>query len=217
MYRCGFVFAAMLVMSANAMAVLVDDFDSYALGQVDTVTTNWRGTADVTIETDPTDPQNQVIRVWENTGTQKAVYGVLSSETSIPEGATKTLFLRFRATSVIDSAFGLTNVDTPDVGGNNWGQFGPQVSVLSGDFRVRDSGTWRVTGPYTALQWYNLWMVVDNATDTMKVYLHDRAGEPATEADRVTVNALDAFGYRNTIADTLDRFYWRAQNPGGDR
>ncbi|MBN1507132.1 MAG: LamG domain-containing protein [Sedimentisphaerales bacterium] len=217
MYRCGFVFAAVLSISANAMAVLVDDFDSYALGQVDTVTTNWKGTADVTIETDPTDPQNRVIRVWENTGTQKAVYGVLSSEASIPEAATKTLFLRFRATSTIDSAFGLTNVDAPDVGGNNWGQFGPQVSVLSGDFRVRDSGTWRVARSYTALQWYNLWMVVDNATDTMKVYLHDRADEPATEADRITVGAFDTFGYRNAIADTLDRFYWRAQNPGGDR
>ncbi|MBN1359140.1 MAG: hypothetical protein JW993_01040, partial [Sedimentisphaerales bacterium] len=217
MYRCISVLAVVLVVSASAMAVLVDDFEGYGLGQVDTVTTKWVGTADVTIETDPTDPQNQVIRVWENSGTQKAVYGVLDSEASIPQGATKTVFLRFRATNAIDSAFGLTNVDSPDVGGNDWGQFGPQVSVLSGNFRVRDSGSWLIAQPYTPLQWYNLWMVIDNATDSMKVYVHDRPDEGGTEADRVTAGGGDSFGFRNAISDALDRFYWRAQNPSGER
>jgi hypothetical protein len=207
----------MLVASVNATAVLVDDFDSYGLGQVDTVTTKWKGTADVTIETDPTDPENQVIRLWENSGTQKAVYGILDSAASIPQGATKTVFLRFRATSTIDSAFGLTNVDAPDVGGQEWGQFGPQVSVLGGNFRVRNSGSWQVAGPYTPLQWYNLWMVIDNASDTMRVYLHSRPDQAATEADRVTAGGATSFGFRNAITDTLDRFYWRGQNPGGDR
>jgi hypothetical protein len=219
MCKYGFIFGAVLLMSTSAMAaaVLVDDFDGYSQGAVGTVTTNWRATADVTIEPDPDNAENQVIRMQENTGVQKAAYCILSADASIPEGATKTLFLRFRATSSIDCAWGLSYVDAPDVGGSDWGQFGPQVSVLNGNFRVRNgSAGWPVVGPYTALQWYNLWMVVDNASDTMQVYLHSRPGERATEADRILAGTADTFGFRNTTTSALHRFYWRAQNPGGE-
>jgi hypothetical protein len=202
------IIIAMLFMSANSMAILVDDFNSYAPGQVNAVTPQWIGTDNIMIEVDPTDSANNVIGLHENgIGIQAATYGVLSSDATIAEGETKTLFLRFRATETIDSAFGLTQVDAPDVGGQNWGDFNPQVSVNFGNFRVRDGGSFLVTGPYTPLEWYNLWMVVDNATDTMKVYLHDRPGEPATETDLVTVNSKDTFGFRNTTTTALDRFY----------
>jgi hypothetical protein len=217
MYRRSFVLAAALLMSANAMAVLVDNFDSYAPGQVDAVTAAWKGTANMTIEIDPNNPDNNVIRVQEAGATQQSTYCVLSSNAIIPEGATKTLFLRFRATNQIDSSFGLTDAATPDVGGTNWGQFNPQVSLNYGNFRVRDAGAFKVTGPYTALEWYNMWMVVDNATDTMKVYLHNRPSEAATEADLVKVGDQDTFVFRNKTTNDLIRFYWRSQNPGGDR
>jgi hypothetical protein len=39
MLKFKFTIVAMLIMSANAMATLVDDFDSYAPGQVNAVTT----------------------------------------------------------------------------------------------------------------------------------------------------------------------------------
>jgi hypothetical protein len=217
MLKFKFTIVAMLIMSANAMATLVDDFDSYAPGQVNAVTTQWIGTDNIMIEVDPTDAANNVIGLYENgIGIQAATYGILSSDATIAEGETKTLFLRFRATETIDSAFGLTQVDTPDVGGQNWGDFNPQVSVNFGNFRVRDSGSFLVTGPYTPLEWYNLWMVVDNATDTMKVYLHNRPSEAATEADLVTVNSKDTFGFRNATTNDLDRFYWRGQFGSAD-
>ncbi len=198
-------------------AVLVDNFDSYQLGDANSVTTTWKATVDVTIATDPAATANQVIRLQENTGVQKATYCMLSESAAIPEGATKTLFLRFRATNQIDSAFGFANKDTPDVGGNDWGNFGPQVSLNYGNFRVRNSGTWSVVGAYTELTWYNLWIVVDNANDTMQLYLHNRPNEAATEADRVMVGTTDTFGFRNKVAGPLTRFYWRGQNPGGER
>jgi hypothetical protein len=196
--------------------VLVDNFNSYQPGEANSVTTTWKATADVTIVSDPNATANQVIRMQENTGVQKAAYCMLSENASIPEGATKTLFLRFRATSQIDCAFGFANKDTPDVGGSDWSNFGPQVSVNYGNFRVRNGGTWSVIQPYTA-QWYNLWMVVDNANDTFQLYLHNRPNEAATAADRLLVGTTDAFGFRNKVVGPLTRFYWRAQNPGGER
>ncbi len=217
MCKGGWALAVVLWASTGATAVLVDNFNGYQLGDVGTVSTTWKATVDVTIVTDPTDAANQVIRMQENTGVQKAAYCMLSSEATIPDGATKTLYLRFRATNPIDSAFGFANMDAPDVGGSDWGNFGPQVSVNSGNFRVRNSGSWSITGTYTPLDWYNLWIVVDNAADTMKVYLHNRPGQAATEADRVLAGSVDTFGFRNKVTGPLTRFYWRAQNPGGER
>src|SRR4030042_3804963 len=104
MYRFKFVFIAVLLMSANAMAVLVDNFDSYAPGQVNAVTTQWVGTDNVTIEVDPNNAANNVIGLHENgIGVQAATYGILSGDAIIAEGATQTLFLRFRATQPIAS------------------------------------------------------------------------------------------------------------------
>jgi hypothetical protein len=217
--------AVVLWMSASAMAVLVDDFESYSLGSVNTVTTNWKGTVDVTIETDPANPANKVIRENQSTVIQKGVYCILSDAASIPEGATKTLFLRFRATDQIDSAFGYANTDAPDITGTNWDQFGPQVSVLNGVFRIRNGTTgWSngttpnaVAPGFAPLQWYNLWMVVDNAADIIKVYVHGRPGDSATEADVVKAGTQDTFGFRHAVVGALTRFYWRAQNTSADR
>lgn len=222
-----------LLLAFMAQAELVDDFDGYQTGAINTVTTNWIGEADGTanpstskasIAVDPADAGNKVIQLTEGGGTgQQWVRSTLATAACINEGTTGTLFVRFKATASIDSSFGLTDFDTAS---NDWNHFRVQIAIVNGSIRIRDVGTTRTLAyaatPATQIalntDWYYLWAVVDNAANNTKLYLN-QTGAAATEADRlVTLNnaALNTFGFRSA-ADTLDRFFWRAQNGAVDR
>ncbi len=195
-------------------AVRVDDFESYQLGPVDTATTNWKANTtdnDAVIELDPANADNKVMSLSQAPTQQSAAYCILSSETSIPEGETKTLFLRFRTNGSTDQAFGMTNIDTPPTGGTDWGAFRPQIRWTGGILGVRDGGTWRDLRPITANKWYCVWMVINNATDTLKVYLKEEIAD-ATAADILSVGTQTSFGFRAATTEALDRIYWRAQS-----
>jgi hypothetical protein len=215
-----------LLLACVTQAELVDDFESYELGAIGTVTTIWTGSGDggaastASIVTDPTDADNKVIQLTEGGGQQQWVRAELSPGATIANNTTGTLFLRFKATAAIDSSFGLTDLDTAS---NDWNHFRVQVAVVNGSIRARDGGSTRTlayaSAPATQVaintDWYYLWVVVDNAADTIKLYLN-QTGADATEADRlVTLNnaSQNTFGFR-LAGDSLDRFFWRAQgNP----
>jgi len=220
----------MLASLSWAAIVKVDDFDSYAEGAVDTVTTTWKGTANSAIVVDTTNPKNKVVSVNQN-AQQSGLYGMLSSAAAIPNnGSTKTLFFRFRAsTNTTDQALGLTELDTPVIAlgdGGGWDQFRAQFRITSGRLDIRHGGTWYTdsvtlnVGP--TQPWYNLWMVITNnasGTDTFKLYLHQNGDQDATETNRLTVSggSVNTFNFRTNVSDTLDRFYWKAQATGADR
>jgi len=210
-------------------AVLVDDFDAYAPGAVETVTTNWKG-INAQIQVDPADSTNQMLLGFQSGG-QSCTYGIFSTDASIAEGQTKTLFFRFRVNSATtDQALGLTDVDAPATSDGNWGNFRVAVRVTNGVFGIRNGGSWiegtdgvdRITVNVGETQpWYNCWIVVTNgvgattATDNFKVYLHQDGTEDAMESDRVSLGGADTFGFRTAVTTTLDRFIWGRQG-GGD-
>lgn len=214
-----------LLLTYVTQAELVDDFDGYELGPVNDVTTAWVGASDAgvaadstaSIVVDPVDSQNKVIQVTEGGGVgQQWLYRPLSATATIPDGTTSTMYVRFRATAEIDQSFGLTDVDTP---GANWGDFRVQFVVHNG-IQVRDGSSvrtlaWASDGtqvPFNA-DWYNLWIVVNNSTDTVTLYLN-QTGEDATAANllvNLANTAQSAFAFRSAAGD-LDRFFWRAQN-----
>jgi hypothetical protein len=84
--------ALCLLAGLGNAAILVDDFESYSLGAAGDVTTAWEGGNSV-IETDPADASISAPRY--PIGGQSSTYCILSPETSIAEGQTKTLFFRF--------------------------------------------------------------------------------------------------------------------------
>lgn len=225
------VVTSFLLAAFIAQAELYDDFQMYEAGPVDTVTTVWKGTANSNIVVDPADSGNKALSL-NQAGQQSGVYGILTPETSIDDGQTKTLFFRFRAsTNNTDQAIGLTDLDTPIIAlgdGGGWDQFRVQIRVTSGRFDVRHGGTWYTDTGITLnvgedQPWYNVWMVINNATgtgsDTFKVYLHQNGDEGATEDNRVTVSGgtVSTFGFRTAVAASLDRFYMKAQGTGAER
>lgn len=211
----------------GAAIVKVDDFGGYTPGAVETVTTAWKGVNSV-IETDPADAGNQVLRGTQ-IGGQSSTYCILTPETSIAEGQTKTLFFRFRVNSnTTDTALGMTNVDAPNTSDGQWGIFGPDFRFTNGRLDVRHANTWYSDTGITlnvgeTQPWYNLWVVITNAvgasqtTDVFKLYVHQNGTASATEANRVTVSGgtINTFGFRVAVAETLDRFLWGRQT-GGD-
>ena len=187
-----------------ASAVLVDNFESYSLGGVDTVT----GGAWVESPTRTSDgftiadngSGNQVLSVMNTNDGQNGVYGVLDGDEIVAEGQTKTLFTQFYLTGdtgTYDVSFGLSAADAP----TGWGNYGSYFTIVNGNFNVRQGGGNTTVGTVTAGQWYYVWMVVDNLAHTHDVYLKTVAADAST-ADMVA----DDFGQR-TVGGDLDRLF----------
>jgi hypothetical protein len=85
-----------------------------------------------------------------------------------------------------------------------------QISLINGALGARDGGTMRTLATVAPGTWYNLWVAVNNATDTFSVYLN-QGSDDATEADRMTSGSIDTFAFRSGSTEALDRFLWRAQ------
>jgi hypothetical protein len=223
---------AICLLHSLVVAEVVDDFDNYATGPVSTVVTDGSWVTDTTdadavIEVDPADTANQVMSTVEAGGTggvgQTGSYAVLNTDTQIPDGTTKTLFLRFRInTLTTDQAIGLTSIDAPTThGAGDWNEFHACFRFTAGNIDIRDGGSWNTNLANRALNidtWYNLWFVVINAagataSDTVQMYMNT-TGDGATEADRLkdATSGTDTFVFRVQDADTLDRLYWRAQD-----
>jgi hypothetical protein len=193
-------------------AYVVDNFEPYASGQVEAVTTDWTavpaGYGNTFIGADFRNPLNQVLTAVGQWGQGRGGFRTLPAEACVPEGATKTMFIRFRASNnATDHSFGLTNVDAP----STWNDFRTQVAIVGGSIRARNGGS-TVILSNIAHGWgqpfYNVWVVVDNASDTYHVYMNQGEAD-ATEANRLTSTA---FSFRSASAEDLDTFFFFSNN-----
>ena len=193
-------------------AVLVDDFNSYSAGTVDTVTLNWKGIASpalAVVRSDPLDGQNMVLGVTES-GANNGVYGILSGDAIIPNGSTKTVFLRIftpaSSTTVPNTAFGLIDLDVPPA--NCWGSISTFVRINNGAIQARNgsAAVWGPTRPVAANTWHNVWIVTNHAAKTFELYVNE-GSEGATTADQVG----GTYAFRAVHNNALDRFVTQAQ------
>jgi len=208
-FSVGIVF---LLAVCAAQAYMVDNFEQYASGQVEAVTTTWTavpaGYSNTMIGSDFRNPLNQVLTAVAQSGQGRGGFMTLPEEAWVPEGATRTMFIRFRASNnATDHSFGLTNVDAP----TTWNDFRTQVALVGGTIRAR-SGSSTVTLSNIDYGWgqpfYNVWVVIDNASDTYHVYMTQGEAD-ATEADRLTTTA---FSFRSASTEDLDTFFFFSNN-----
>lgn len=191
----------------TANAVLVDDFEGYAPGDVDGVTGGaWvesptRSSTGMFIAQE--DTGNQVLAVTNGGDGQTGVYGVLEGDEIIALGETKTLFTRFYITGVsgdYDVSFGVTGVNAP----TSWADLASYFTVFKGNFNVRQGTSNTTVASVQPGKWYYVWLVVNNISGVFNhsCYLKD-VPEDATVADRVA----DNWGMRNTTGGNLDRLF----------
>jgi hypothetical protein len=172
-------------LSLGASAALLDDFESYAPGEVRTVARPpWfeinASTTAAVIEADAV-TGNKYAKAWYLTSARgmSRPLGALS----IPNTSTaSTLSLRVRAESAgADSSFGLS--DDAASSSLTWGNFEVQIAIISNTLRIRNAGVvFDTTFPITPGTWYNIWAVINNTTDTTDLYAAAEGQAPARVA-----------------------------------
>lgn len=71
----------------------------------------------------------------------------------------------------------------------------------AGSLRVRNGGVFEDVGTYTGGVWMNVWIVANNETDTLKLFIES----PVGESGRIEVSLpFDPVGFRNGTSDSLN-------------
>src|SRR5690554_6047292 len=128
-------------------------------------------TGDGSIVVDPVDVGNNVWSVPNNNG---------RSFLDIPDIAnmeTATLFMRIRVENAQNLSFGVTDVANP----TTWQHYEGYGRFTVDAIDVRDAGTFSQVGAAANNQWYNIWLVLNNATDQTTLYFNDVVGGDALE------------------------------------
>jgi hypothetical protein len=191
--------AALSAVSHTQGAFLrVDDFETMALGNVN-AQNGWRAQgASSVVTTDPVDLENQVLAVTTDST-------LLSKRLTILDSTVRMLFLRFRFKEQLNLSFGLSSSQFPD----QFGDFQAELSLRNSwsELIVLDDDKYDVLADLEPGNWYNAWILIDNASDTYKIYLNGVVGGPAVESDLLDAEGQTAFAFRGGSAGDLLSFF----------
>ena len=198
---------------------LQEDFNSLDQGALDGQN-GWTAFEGTQVVADPGDAGNQVLA--SSTAGGLAAGNFILPITPMPDGGISTMFLRFRSDEPLDSLdWSMGPTDNEVDLGSSWGDMRailnnnnsagtPPGAQLS----ARDGGGYDRLVDMESETWYKTWVILDNASDTYRVYLQGGAYSEIT----LLVGADDgqeAFEYRNGATDQdLIRFMARLN---GDR
>ncbi len=191
------------VLSGHAAFSLVSDFNSLtgggaALNGQGGWTT---GGSNFTVASDPAGGANQVAQVT-NAAAQPAYIGLGAN--SIANNTIGTIFYRTRRNGLVNISAGLSDVASP-ASPSNFADFEAQLNnQTTADFLGRNGGAFTTTigpagspsGNFLDNTWINVWMVVNNTTDTYQIYLDTGSGQFLAQ----TAANLSTFTFRNSGA-----------------
>ena len=186
---------------------LLENFEQLTLGDLNGQQ-GWSASL-AQVAADPADAANQVASF------EGAADGGANRPVLVPQGATATLFYRFRSEvedpNLRDWWAGLSDVPVSGLGA--FGDFEAQIG-LTGDaaaLRVRDGVIANNVDAdeHLPLTWYKIWAVVNNATDRYEVYVQGGSRTQQTQIDIDSTSAT-SFVFRNSgaapAANDLIRF-----------
>jgi hypothetical protein len=197
-----------LTSATHAAFVKVADFDSgYVLGGSLHGQNGWvvsSGNAAPSIVSDPFNPLNQVGSFGNTVATSLNISLALPGV--IPNDGTGTLFFRLNAPTSVNFNIGATNLASGSLA-ENFDNFRSQMRVSGAqptEIDIRNGGAFSTgsgsnTTSYTPNEWFNVWLVINNATDITNFYV--------STGDATTPFAAGSF--RITTADPIATFYAR--------
>jgi hypothetical protein len=179
------------------------DFEQYTPGALDGQD-GWTASPATAVVPDPLNGNNFVLT---QSGPSIRAFREVPA---IADGETGTLFFRMLRSGKVDTSFGLTDVDAPSTTSHSRAYVNHQNDDV---LRVRDGGAFATAGSWSPDVWQCVWIVADNATDTVAVYSQ---GGPYAEQTRLPAGSETQFGFRQAVSGSLDRFYWvnGTPNPG---
>jgi len=189
---------------------LIDDFEGYSSGDVGAVASPpWTAHASTSWADVGYDGAGNKALSFGQTGLQGTSRD-MPIDGQIDDSKTATFFFRFNSkTDDPDHNFGLADMATTS--GVDFADFEAQVRVVddpnaSRTFMLdaRDGGTFTVDPLAIGLAlntWYNVWMVVNQTTDTYDVYMNIGTGN-ANAGDKLNSSPLN---FRNGTTATLNK------------
>jgi hypothetical protein len=184
--------------TAQGAFLLVENFDGLILGNV-SGQNGWSAVGySSNVAMDPTDNDNQVLAVTtDSTNAHKDV--------TLSNGAVRMLFLRFHFVEQLNYSFGMSHTAAPD----QFDDFESELSMRNStdELRINDGGTYTILTTLTPDTWYNVWMVINNDTDDIRVYLNSTPGGDASAGDLLDNQGQTVFEFRNNSAANLLSFF----------
>jgi autotransporter-associated beta strand protein len=198
-----------LIAVGSVHAVVLDDFDSLTVGAINGQNGWHADSASAGVGRDFTRDENQFLLL---NGANNDVNKSLGAA-SIPNGQTGTLFFRFMATSAASNhGIGVTDVDAP----SSFNNYRASALIYNDTRNVKmqgSSGSGNVdltlnggANGIVPLQWNDVWIVVNNSTDTADFYLR-----PSDSTQRYLVGSGLPFRNGSTTA-TIDTFLARVSS-----
>jgi autotransporter-associated beta strand protein len=191
-----------------ASRFVIDDFESYNVGDVrDVANPPW--TAHL---------NSSLVDIENISGNKALSFGWISdfrgTSRSLPADAvldnseTATVFFRVNSrTDVPNHNIGLA--DIADTNAANFADFESQLRIKAGtagtfaiDARNGGAFTSTLASGLALNSWYNVWMVVNQSSDTYDLYMNTGTGD-ATPAQKLNVTPLS---FRNGTGDSLTKF-----------
>jgi len=193
--------------AGSANRFLIDNFESYALGDVRTTASPpWTAHQDTTLADIESFNGNKVLTYGWAGGT-RGVSRSLPLSTAINNNETKTLFFRVNSkTDDPDHNFGLG--DQASTGTVDFADFETQLRIKQGttagtfaiDARTGGTFTSTLASGLALNSWYNFWMVVNQTNDTYDLYMNTGTAA-ATAANKLNASPL---AFRNGTSNELN-------------
>ncbi|MGJ8696777.1 MAG: hypothetical protein ACSHYF_10690 [Verrucomicrobiaceae bacterium] len=154
----------------------------------------------VTTEEGSTDQVGRLERLEGMTATNAISKKLNELGLQVREGATGTLFFQISASSGnVDNSIGLSDALSPSA----FGDFEAQTVIFRDNIlRARDAGAFRDQATYAIDTWMNVWIVADNASDQLKVYVESPDGETG-QIEITDDGGIDPFNFRNGTTEHL--------------
>ena len=207
--------AGLMVANAQAAFKAVETFDTLNLADINGQH-GWDsdpGSAEVV--RDPSGGGNQVLEVLTESGE-------LFKAAKVAAGTTRMLFLRLRFEEHGRYSFGLSFASNP----TEYIDFQPELGMAAAttsdpgnDLRVANGLGTEIYDELKKLVpgiWYNVWVLVNNDSETYEVWLNSNPGGSANKAgDQLSNDAAETlFGFRKTPGRDLQNFF--IKTGGGD-
>ena len=206
--------AGLMVVNAQAAFQAVETFDSLNLADINGQN-GWDadpGSGEVVL--DPSGGGNQVLKVLTDSAD-------LHKAASIAQGTTRMLFQRLRFEEHGRYSFGLSFASNPLEYIDFQAELGMAAATDSdpgNDLRVANGSSNEIYDVLTTLvpgTWYNIWVLVNNDSETYQVWLNSDPGGDAQAGDQLSNDAVETvFGFRTSPGTDLDNFF--IKTGGGD-
>ena len=199
--------AGLLAASAQAAFQAVDTFDNLNLGTINGQS-GWSvsGTSGEVV-LDPAGGSNQALEVSTESGT-------LEKAMTIARNTTRMLFLRLRFEEHGRYSFGASFASNPEEFVDFSAELGMAAATTddpANDFRVANGLSNEIYDVLTTLvpgTWYNVWVLINNTTDSYEVWLNSVPGGDAQTGDQQdNGDGATSFGFRTAAGTDLQSFF----------